>query len=376
MSEKKEDRTTSSSRLFKAKKYLASKTAGSKAGRKAVEHFLGDAGSQLVNCLEAVAAKDTNPQKAKELIETVLKLAFKAKLLHDEHLLTQPEIESFVEPVNQLATIIFKKLQYSLGLRQDDPADVSSINLRFAQVEDLLVNFLKKHVKTSTVDKAADVCQYFGGVKFLVFFLQSDGCRKDRQMFYKCLQVVMKTVLPEEDLQPPVVPCKAAGCEDQSCHPDGRDFMGSSYCVKHHNEYFAQLSKPSVLVCLQGRRYEEFYQWSAQALPTNSVNFVVSVLNFAQAKKTAVFIFAEELYKKYVAEGSRYRVELKTDTVVAIEQRIKTPGADVEEHRTLFNNAKAEVVASLEPIFLKGFVTTAAWEKFLAGNRIPADYEI
>jgi len=376
MSEKKDDRTSSSSRLFKAKKYLASKTAGSKAGRKAVEHFLGDAGSQLINCLEAGAAKDTDPNTAKELVETVLKLAFKAKLLHDEHLLTPPEIEGFVEPVNTLAITVFKKLQYSLGLRQDDPADIPSIALRFAQLEDLLVNFLKKHVKVSTVDKAARVCQYFGGTKFLTFFLTSDVCRKDRQMFFKSLQVVMKTVMPEEDLQPPVVPCKTTGCTEQSCHPDGRDFMGSSYCVKHHNEYFAQLSKPSVMHCLQGRRYEPFYQWSAQALPQNSVNFVVSVVNFTQAKRTALAIFAEELFKKYVADNSRYRVELKAETVAEIQVRIKTPVTDAELHRTIFNTAKSEVVASLEPIFLKGFVSTAAWEKYLAGNRIPADYEI
>jgi len=376
MSEKKEDRTTSSSRLFKAKKFLASKTAGSKAGRKAVEHFLGDAGSQLINCLEAVAAKDSSPQKAKELIETVLKLAFKAKLLHDEHLLTPPEIEAFVEPVNLLASTMFKKLQYTLGLRQDDPAEIPAIALRFAQLEDLLVNFLKKHVKGSTVEKAGHVCQYFGGSKFLTFFLQSDGCRKDRQMFYKCLQVVMKAVLPEEDLQPPVVPCKTTGCQDQSAHPDGRDFMGSSYCVRHHGEYFALLSKPSVMHCLQGRRYEAFFQWSAQGLPQNSLNFVVSVMNFMQAKRTALFIFAEELYKKYVAENSRYRVELKTETVAEIEMRIKTVGGDVELHRTIFNTAKAEVIATLEPIFIKGFVSTPEWEKFLAGNRIPADYEL
>jgi len=375
MTEKKDDRTTSSSRLFKAKKFLASKTAGSKAGRKAVEHFLGDAGSQLINCLEAVATKDSSAQRGKELIETVLKLAFKAKLLHDEHLLTPPEIEGFVEPVNALASMIFKKLQHSLGIRQDDPAEIHAISLRFAQLEELLVNFLKKHVKATTVDKAVDVCQYFGGPKFLTFFLQSDVCRKDRQMFYKSLLVVMKAVLPEEDLQPPLVPCKTTGCPDSSAHPDGRDFMGSSYCIKHHNDYFLQLSKPSVLHCLQGRRYEAFYQWSAQALPQNSLNFVVYVYNFTQAKKTALFIFAEELFKKYVAANSRYRVELKADTVAEIEQRIKTPG-DVEQHRTLFNGARAEVVSTLEPIFLQGFVSTPEWEKFLAGNRIPADYEM
>jgi len=62
--------------------------------------------------------------------------------------------------------------------------------------------------------------------------------------------------------------------------------------------------------------------------------------------------------------------------VTDIERRVKSPGTDVEQHRIIFNTAKAEVVASLEPLFLKGFVATPAWEKFLACNRIPADYEI
>lgn len=306
----------------------------------------------------------------------MLKLAFKAKLLHDEHLLTPPEVESFVDPVNSLATLIYAKLQYSLGLRQVAPVDIPSIALRFAQLEDLLVSFLKKHVKASTVEKASKVCQYFGGTHFLSFFLNSEDCRKDRQLFYKSMQVVMKAILPEEDLQPPTVPCKTTGCHDPSCHPDGREFMGSSYCIKHHNEYFAQLSQPSILHCLQGRRYEEFFVWATKALPQNSLNFVVSVNNFSQAKRTALVIFAEELYKKYVAENSRYRVQLKDQTVADIEHHVKSPVSDMEQHRIIFDTAKSEVVESLEPLFLQGFVASPNWEKFLACNRIPTDYEI
>jgi hypothetical protein len=371
----KDDRTTSSSRLFKAKKFLASKTAGSKAGRKAVEHFLGDAGSQLINCLEAVAARNSSPQQAKEMIETILKLAFKGKLLHDEQLLLPEERDGFVEPVNTLAILVFRKLQYCQGLRQEDPAEVTAINLRFAQLEELVVGFLKKHVKATTCDKASGVFQYFGGNKFLEYFLYSDACRKDRQTFYKCLLVVMKFVLPEEDLSPPVVPCKKQGCAAPSCHPDGGDFLGSSFCVKHHPEFFAQFSKPSILHCLQGRKFEPFNAWAAKALPTNSINFILSVTNYANAKKTALVIFAEELYKKYVAANSRYCVPLSPGTVTEIEARLKAPAADLERHRVIFNDAKMEVVAYLDPVFLSEFVPTPSWEKFLASNRLPADYE-
>jgi hypothetical protein len=372
--DRKDDRTTSSSRLFKAKKFLASKTAGSKAGRKAVEHFLGDAGSQLINCMETVAARNSSPQQAKEMIETILKLAFKGKLLHDEQLLLPAERDSFVEPVNTLAILVFRKLQYCQGLRQEDPAEVTAINLRFAQLEELVVGFLKKHVKISTCDKASAVFQYFGGTRFLEYFLHSDACRKDRQVFFKCLLVVMKSVLPEEDLLPPVIPCKRPGCNAPSCHPDGGDFLGSSYCVKHHHEYFAQFSKPCILHCLQGRKFEPFSQWAAKALPVNSINFIISVTNFSNAKKTALVIFAEELYKKYIADNSRYRIQLTAATVTEIEARLKAPG-DLEKHRLIFNDAKMEVVAALDPIFLKEFVTSQDWERFLASNRLPADYE-
>jgi len=276
--------------------------------------------------------------------------------------------------VNTLAIMVFKKLQYCQGLRQDDPADVTVINLRFAQLQELICGFLKKHVKSSTVEKAAGVFEYFGGHKFLEYFLLSDVCRKDRQLFFKCLLVVMKSVLPEEDLLPPVTPCKKQGCQDPSCHPDGAAFMGSIYCIKHHTEYFAQFSKPSILHCLQGRKHEPFTQWAAKALPENSVNFVVSVTNYTNAKRTALVIFAEELYKKYIAENSRYRIQLSKPCVTDIEARLKTPG-DLEKHRTIFNDAKMEVVAALDPIFMKDFVPGPHWESFLASNRLPSDYE-
>jgi len=266
-------------------------------------------------------------------------------------------------------------LQYCQGLRQDDPAEVTTINLRFAQLQELVCGFLKRHVKASTVEKAAGVLQYFGGPAFLEYFFHSEAVRKERTTFFKCLLVVMKTVIPEDELLPPVTPCKRPGCQEPSCHPDGGAFLGSIYCVKHHTEYFAQFSKPSVLHCLQGRPFDEFKQWAAKALPENAINFIISVTNFSNAKKPALVIFADELYKKYIAENSKYCVPLQKETVLAVEARLKAPPGDLDKFRLVFNDAKMEVVGLLDPVFLRDFVTTPAWEKFLTTNRLPADYE-
>jgi len=193
---------------------------------------------------------------------------------------------------------VFKKLQYCQGLRQDDPAEVTTINLRFAQLQELVCGFLKRHVKASTVEKAAGVLQYFGGPAFLEYFFHSEAVRKERTTFFKCLLVVMKTVIPEDELLPPVTPCKRPGCQEPSCHPDGGAFLGSIYCVKHHTEYFAQFGKPSVLHCLQGRPFDEFKQWAAKALPENAINFIISVTNFSNAKKTGISYFCGRIVQK------------------------------------------------------------------------------
>jgi len=81
------------------------------------------------------------------------------------------------------------------------------------------------------------------------------------------------------------------------------------------------------------------------------------------------------LYKKYVADNSKYRVPLSPATITELEARLKAPPTDLDQYRLIYNDAKMEVVSILDPVFLKEFVSTPAWEKFLATNRLPADYE-
>jgi len=97
----------SQSNMVSMKKFFASKGAKSSMGQKAILHFLGAQGTNILSALQNAATRDVGEQKAKALMENVYVLACKSKVLYDAKLITPANTREFIAPVNQLAVGIF-----------------------------------------------------------------------------------------------------------------------------------------------------------------------------------------------------------------------------------------------------------------------------
>jgi hypothetical protein len=104
--DRKRDKKRRSSLLFKAKKYLASKTAATAAGRMAITTFLGPAGSGLMQSLEEVAAKDCGAKRSKELVGIIVKFSCKMKVVEDERLVSKADYVKFEVSLLTLLTLL------------------------------------------------------------------------------------------------------------------------------------------------------------------------------------------------------------------------------------------------------------------------------
>jgi len=75
-------------------------------------HYLGPSGSLLMGSLERAASLDIGAKAAKRLTTTLLKTAFKAKIMHDEHLITRKDHLRMITPINALATFLLRRLLF------------------------------------------------------------------------------------------------------------------------------------------------------------------------------------------------------------------------------------------------------------------------
>lgn len=365
MAEKKEE--SAQSRLLKAKKCLASMGAKSTVGQKTISHFLGVPGTNLLQSLQGAAAKDVGEQRAKALIEDIYILACKGKVLYDAKIITPQNTKEFVAPVNQTCLAIFLILEE----KRKNPsknADCSGVALKFAQLESLVVNLLKPHIKDKNVEKTKEVFKYFGSKRFLDLFVNNPNYHEFKTTLHRskplasplissylapisfllshCLLCVVCYVsmcvcqnhlprnlkllivdrLEEACLLPPPRLCKAPECQVEALDEDGK-FAGSNYCTVHHEkQYNALLKEPNVhhFLAENGCDYEPFIEMADKFFPPNARLMYRGISNYLTTTQRLRKNFAEGIYEKYLSDNATNKVTCLSPACVAkIQQTYK-----------------------------------------------------
>jgi hypothetical protein len=164
-----------SSRMLKAKKWLGSKTAGSKVGRKAIGHFLGKSGELALDALVDVCTKEGGKDRGKSVKDNIYKMALKSKILHDSGLLNAAAIVHLVEPTN------FMMLQLVESLAERAHVDVSVLVHLLKRIRKQAVLLLQPHISTKNVDLLIDTLDYVGSERFLNALLNDKKCRQEKE---------------------------------------------------------------------------------------------------------------------------------------------------------------------------------------------------
>lgn len=227
------------SAMYKAKKFLASATVGTSAGRKVIVGFLGDEGEILLKALKHAAAKYAGKEKATELKENILKLAVKAKLAADEQRLTEKTTSHAVLPINSLC------LQTVNHLRQP-PGNVETQQLsgNINRIRDIILDIMHPHVQPKNYEKLQNIFKFLGDAKFLDAILNDPSYIEERTAIKENLQTVLAPLLATVEREQANAPCKVNNCKARRVEPAG-NFKGSEYCARHHQaQYEKMLAKP------------------------------------------------------------------------------------------------------------------------------------
>jgi len=349
-----------------AKKYFTSKVAKSTMGQKAILHFLGERGTNMLMCLQNAAIKHIGDAKAKALVENVYVLACKAKVLYDAKMITYSNTKEFTAPINQLAIGIFQVLE-TRKKQPTKPADVTPVALKFAQMEAMLTNLLRPLIKERNLNKVNEVIGYFGSKQFLDVFVNDPNYHEFKATLHKNLKALIKERLEDVDIMPPPRACKVHNCVSEALDEDGK-FAGSQYCATHHDEqYKALLKEPNAhhFLVENGSDYHPFVAMADQYFPPNSRLMYRGCVNYLDANAKIRKIFAEGIWEKYLAPKSANQVSCLSAACVA-EIQAKYLSGDP----TCFDAARAELKAVFTPLFNQHFLNTEAYKDYISTRRL------
>jgi len=351
---------------LRAKKFLASKTAETKMGRKVISTFLGDEGVKILHTIKQAATKDVGKDRAKQIKQIIIKFALKAKVLQDSGSIKKKDVWLMAEPINTMALHLYDGLKPRPG--NAGAVDIKPIVADIAHVRDLCVQLLKPHTKPSNIQKMVDTFNYLGGEKFLGLLLIDDKFEEEKHVCYQGIRKIVQPLLRARKYDDSMNQlCQFTRCNEYVVEARG-EFRGSNNCLAHHQQNVEQfLAKPTLLHFLVGDGADYFpFQEAMKARCERYVRkFWLTINRYKRSKENIRVVFAEEIFKKYLKKGSDHRINLDEALITKIEAGIKSKSA------TLFDEAEQVTFERMTEFFEKDFKSTTTMQDYITSYRLP-----
>jgi len=356
------------SRTFKVKKFLASKTASTSVGRKAIGYFLGEDGVQLMSTLKKAATKHKGAAFAKDLKKNIFKIAVKCKLLHDGGFIVQKDVFHLAQPFNHVCLNIHDmlKLACSETERPKDPIDASGLNGNCMHLKELVLIVLKPHLQAKNYGYLNEIFDYIGSVAFLNLVLNSQDYAVERKSMNEKITNLLHPILLERDYDQ--VRCKYAFCW-RPCVQAHQNFAASAWCAKHHYKNYQNLvAQPSSHYFLhdEGGKYQPFIDVLTKELPANNLEFYHATYNYASAKNSIRKVFAAAIFEKFLDTRTKTKAAGIDDAIIkeiASKLNVSEP--------QLYDQAQKLVLQKINKIFVDKFLPSDSYKAYITSLALP-----
>jgi hypothetical protein len=362
--EAKDEEHKSGKQNFKlrAKKFLCTKTAQTKLGRKAIAHFLGEEGNKLLGALKSSALKEGGKKRAATVKLLIFKMALKGKVLSDAGLIKKKDVWLLTDPINSLALKLYEAVK-----PQPNCVDVAPLVVEIAKVRDMILNLMRQHVSKSNLDKLDEVMRYIGGQPFLHQFMNSDKFENEKRTVFQSMRILVQPILKDrrfdDQMQELCILCQEFAVESSE------GFQGSSYCLVHHDERVqAFLKAPSLRHFLDGDGKDYF---PFQAAVKKDVERYIRKLwlcceAYRQAKPHLRGVFADELWRKYLKRGSQHHVPVPELVLANIEPRLPS------REETVFDELEQNLFERMDIYFQQDFLPSELFQDYVKAYSLPA----
>mmetsp|Transcript_16106 Transcript_16106/g.31560 ORF Transcript_16106/g.31560 Transcript_16106/m.31560 type:complete len:417 (-) Transcript_16106:108-1358(-) len=359
------------SRAFRFRKFVNSTVAKSSLGRKAILHFLGDAGSHVIDSLTSAVAVTHSKKVSKDLKEIIIQMALKGKLLHDTRNLTQKDVLPLMDPVNYLVV----QLYHFIGVNSSEcTTDAAGLAQNAARLRADIVELLSPHMTPKNIGKLSFFFETIATETFLTDLVTKPEVQNSREALYERLGDILAPLLAttEDENQ-----CVYASCRKKVIGAAVKSESGCrklSYCPNHHRKIFLRLKQtPTVRhFMVEDPTYTPFEEFMESRLPANFLPLYKGTTNFQRCSKNVRVGFAKAILNKYFNENcTNPAPDVPKELVQELEKAVEEK-AVVPTSCDAMNKICSEAI---EQVFHQQFVSSSEFADYLKLLELPSFLE-
>eukprot|EP00467_Chlorarachnion_reptans_P012390 CAMPEP_0114510974 /NCGR_PEP_ID=MMETSP0109-20121206/14099_1 /TAXON_ID=29199 /ORGANISM="Chlorarachnion reptans, Strain CCCM449" /LENGTH=429 /DNA_ID=CAMNT_0001690369 /DNA_START=10 /DNA_END=1299 /DNA_ORIENTATION=- len=380
---------------LRAKKFLASKTAGSALGQKLINSLLGPKSQRIVSALTGIACELRGKKDAKSAQNDLYKIATKFRILVKDKKLNRENTKDLEEPLHRLGV----KILDALSKKKINNESVQKIHKAVEMVRKTVSKKMKDHMQEKNFKKLQNLFDIYGDVKFLNIMLNEEKYATEKKDLYENLSLVLKEQMVElEKLRSDarLKVCEAYQCKNPSLRADGK-FKGSKFCAFHHREwydkrildpklfYFVEENEASAWLSthlrnLPGSENKEFGDALKGVQPITIFNFLRTERAYQTLDRGLRQRRAEIIIRKYLTAGVKNFINVDKKMLEEMHKAM-----DQSDHRTeeradeyprrqsivygatpkdLFSKVSSQAMERLDVVFKKSFLGSTEHEQY------------
>eukprot|EP01083_Nonionella_stella_P089070 248510_1 len=181
-------------RKSRMKKNLASKMAGSKAGRSVIINALGEEGAEIVATLKSIVGKFDGHKASKEFKQNVFKFALKAQIMNqEERIKSDPEKE---HDIIKSGVVFLYALRDVCGPKSSSAGnpDLDEIVAAFNTMREHVLAFMSPHMREENTKVLDSLIGIICDRKFVEAVLCDPEYNVERESLFRNLELVFQPV--------------------------------------------------------------------------------------------------------------------------------------------------------------------------------------
>eukprot|EP00475_Leptophrys_vorax_P025341 TRINITY_DN354_c0_g1_i1.p1 TRINITY_DN354_c0_g1~~TRINITY_DN354_c0_g1_i1.p1 ORF type:complete len:426 (-),score=120.34 TRINITY_DN354_c0_g1_i1:165-1442(-) len=377
---------------MRSKKFIATKTANNKVGRKVIFQALGEDGERLFTAVMDALKIFYGDKQGAQVGKDILTLVLKVKILFDEEILSFDKFKESEEVAHSLLFEAQKSFdtrtsegsssssdeKKDSGKRIINPVQLSRILL---EIRDTWKVIFKEMMTEKNVAKFVNLLTMIGDPEFLYAFLNDDKFQRVKGETDASFRAIMQNV----HLRDPRIErtCRFANCTSTAIRSQGL-FRSAGFCGSHHIEHFQSIWTDP---CLSHFIYEDeqntlFFvdylkkhsEESKGEDPVGCFNFLMQFMQWKSiSSKDMRLTRAKTIASKFLDPTSPNALPFAAEVGAEILQDL-----DVRDKNSArlpfdyFDRASQACTYTLEKEFQK-FLKSSDFERFLASTQLPKD---
>jgi hypothetical protein len=375
---------------MRSKKFLATKTANNKVGRKVIFQALGEEGERLFNAITDACKIFYGDKQGAQVGKDILTIVLKVKILFDEGVLNFEKFKVSEELAHSLLfeaqkSFDTKTVQDAGGDEKDasggkriaNPVHLSRILL---EIRDAWKAIFKEMMTEKNVNKFISIMTMIGDSEFLYAFLNDEKYQRVKNETDASFKVIMQNI----HLRDPRIErtCRFANCTSTAIRSQGL-FRSAGFCGSHHLEHFQPIWTDP---CLSHFIYEDeqntlfFIDYlkkhddAKSEDPIGCFNFLMQFMQWKSISSkdmrlTRAKIIAGKFLEAASPNALPFAKEVGEEILRDLETRDKNSARLPFDY---FDRVSQACTATLEKQF-QNFLKSSDFERFLASTQLPKD---